>query len=133
MAELEFQGFDEFGKALNETMLNLTQKRKLIAKSLRAGGQILSEEQKVSAPDDPETADSRIRENLGVSVVDQTATGAEARIGSKKWGWIARFADIGTMHQPGTGWMRKAYDRRIEEAATKVEDVMGAGIEESYR
>lgn len=133
MPELEFRGFDEFGKALNETVLNLTQKRKLIAKSLRAGGEILSAEQKASAPDDPETGGSRIRDNLGISVIDQTATSGEARVGSKKYGFIARFADTGTMHQRGTGWMRKAYDRKIEEAAAKVEDVMGDGIEDSYR
>lgn len=130
---MEMQGLDELVKALGETSLNLTQKRKLLAKSLRAGGEIVLEEQVPAAPDDPETAGSRVRDNLGISVIDQTATSAEGRIGSRKWGFVARFLERGTSHIRGTHWMGRAFDRIEEKAFERIGEVLGDGIEQSFK
>lgn len=130
MAEVE--GLQELLRALDNTSLNLGGKRKLIVKSLRAGGQPILEAQKAAAPDDPETAESRIEENLGISVVEQTSEGAELRVGTKKWGFIGRFAEHGTMNQPRRAWMGPSFDNTEEQAVEIIAKVLGDGIEDAF-
>lgn len=129
---VELHGLNELMMALDETVLNLSQKRKLIAKSLREGSKPQLSEQERNAPDDLETSGSRIRDNLGISVTEQTATHGEARIGSKKWGFAGRFAEHGTIHQPGHPWMGPAFDAQVEESIRIIGDVLGDGIEDSF-
>jgi HK97 gp10 family phage protein len=133
MAEIEVKGLDEFAKALNETTLNLTQKRKLLAKGLRKASEPILEAQKDRAPDDLMTDGSRIEDNLGINVIDQTGTSAESRIGSKKWGFVGRFAELGTSNQSATPWMGPAYDATIDESVAIFGEVLGKGIEDSYK
>lgn len=129
----EVQGLDQFVKALGETSLNLTQKRKLIEKSLRKGAVPVKAEQQRLAPDDPETVGSRIRDNIGISVVDQTATSGEGRIGPTKHIRISLFSELGTTHQTGKPFVGPSLTNKEEVAVKIIGDVMGDGIEEAYR
>lgn len=126
-------GLDDFVKALDATTLNLTQRRKLIAKGLRKAGEFVAEEQRRRAPDDPATAGSRIASNIGVSVTDQSATSGEARAGMKKWGFVARFLEHGTSDITARPWMGPAFDDTQEEAVEIFGGVVGDGIEDAYR
>lgn len=126
-------GMEELMRALANVPANLSTKKNIVAKSLRAAGQPILEEQKTSAPDDPDTAESRIEENLGIAVIDQTAISAEARVGSKKWGFVGRFAEHGTSHQTATPWMGPAFDRREQEALSILSKTLAEGIEDAYR
>lgn len=131
--EVKVVGMDDLLKSLANIPANLSAKKNIIARSLRAAGQPILEEQKALAPDDPDTADSRIEENLGIAVIDQTAISAEARIGSKKWGFVGRFAEHGTSHQTATPWMGPAFDRREQEALSILSKTLAEGIEDAYR
>lgn len=130
MADVE--GIQELINALGNTSLNLYERRRLLVNSLRAGGAPVLEKEIQNAPDDPETAGSRIEDNLGISVVEQTSDGAEVRVGTRKWGFIGRFAEHGTSNQPRRPWMGPAFDETEEQALEIIADKLLAGIEASY-
>jgi HK97 gp10 family phage protein len=120
------EGFDEFFKALDETTLNLGEKRKLIAKSLREAGELVAEEYRMRIP----VLTGRAKESVGVSVVGQTATGAEAQIGPRMF--YPKFEEFGTSRQTGHPTLGPSFDAKEDEALEKIAEILGDGIEESY-
>jgi HK97 gp10 family phage protein len=132
MAEFTVEGLQELIDTLQDIPASLGEKRQINARALRRGCAPLLEEQQHRAPDDPETGGSRIRDNLGISVVEQSASGAEGRVGSKKWGFVGRFAEWGTTDQTARPWMGPAYDARVEEAIDLIGKELGDGIEEAW-
>jgi HK97 gp10 family phage protein len=127
VAAPDVEGFDELFNALEETKINLTQKRKLLAKGLRGAGKIVEDEgrRRISV------LTGRARESMSTAVVGQTATGAEAQIGPKMF--YPKFPEYGTSHQPGRPWLGPAYDSKVDEAVDKFGEIVGDGIEEAFR
>ena len=107
----------------------LVLQRRLIVKSLREGSEPIAEEARRLAPDDPETAGSRIEENIRTTVSDQTASSAIAYTGPTKRGFMGQFAELGTAHQMATPFLGPAYDHNEEKAYGIIAEVLGDGIE----
>lgn len=126
MADLE--GFDELLKALDEMPAALGQKRKLIVKSLRKAAAPVRDKGESNAPE----LTGRLKDNIGISVVDQTATGAEARIGPTEPGFYGLFEEIGTAHQLAQPWLGPAFDETVEQAVKILSDELGKGIEDAF-
>jgi HK97 gp10 family phage protein len=112
--------------------LPLVLRRILIARSLREAAQPIAARMRETAPDDPETPGSRIRESIGISVTNRTAEGATAEIGPSKHGFPAIFAELGTPHQPARPFIQPAFDQTQEHAYELLSEVLGEGIEEEF-
>lgn len=124
MADIE--GLHELLDALEETSINLVDRRKLIAKALRAAGKLVSAEAQRRIPVDTGAA----RASMSVSVIEQTAQGAEAQIGPKLF--YVKFAEFGTSRQTARPWLGPAYDATEDDAFEKIAEILGDGIEESF-
>lgn len=124
MADVE--GLDDLFKAMDEMELNLGSRRKLIAKGLRAGGQLVADEYKNRIP----VLTGKAKESTGVSVVGQTATGAEAQIGPGMF--YPKFGELGTSQQTASPRLGPSFDAKEEEAVDKIEEVIGEGLEEIF-
>lgn len=121
-------GLDELLDALDETALNLTEKRKAIASALRKGGKVIQKRAEQTAP----VKKGQLRVRLGVAVKDQTASGAHARIGVRDIGFYGKFAEYGTAHQPKTPWLGPAFEQSQEEAVEVVGETLGDEIEDAF-
>jgi len=130
MADEIVEGLQDLLKSMDG--LPLVLQKKLIAKSLRKAAEPIRERAAELAPDDPETPGSRIRDNMSISVTEQTATGAVAKIGPSKAGYPGIYAELGTAHQTATPFLRPAYDEKEEEAFDILADTLGDGIEEAF-
>jgi len=133
MSDEAVQGLSALVDNLNSLPLALGTQKNIIVRALRAGSQPCLELATANAPNDPDTDGSRIADNMGVVVSDQTATGAVARIGPKKWNYIGRFAEFGTKHQPAEPWLRPAFDATLDQAVQIIGDVVGTEIEKEMK
>lgn len=126
MAELK--GMDELLRVL-ENVATLVERKTGIARALRAGGKVAAERMRQLAPDDPDTAGSRVKDSIKVEVAEQSATGAIAYVGPDTKGFVAIFAELGTIHQPARPFIRPAGDEKEDEVARAVGEVLAAEIE----
>lgn len=128
--EIVITGLQELLKSMDG--LDLSKQKTLIVRSLRKAGGPVQERIRALAPDDPETPGSRIAENVGISVVDQTATGAIAQIGPTKRGFAGIFAEEGTVHQSAKPFIEPAFDETQDEAYSVLSETLGDFIEKEW-
>lgn len=126
MAGLE--GFDELIETLQEMQIPLGDKRKLIANSLRKGAQPILDQARSNAP----FVTGHLLSSVAIEVIDQSAEGAEARVGVKDPGFYGRFDERGTAHQPARPWLGPAFDDREDEAYEIIAETLGDGIEDIW-
>lgn len=112
--------------------LKYSYQRKLIAGALRKGAKLIADLAKRLAPNDPATAGNRIADNIAVSVVDQSATGARAQIGPTRKGFMGIFAEKGTVKQKATPFLEPAFDQKIEDAWRAISTEIADGIESEF-
>lgn len=112
--------------------LPLVLQKNLIVRSLRKAAKPIADRMQATAPDDPETPGSRVREAISVTVTDQTATGAIAKVGPTRRGFPAIFAELGTIHQPARAFIGPAFDHTIEDAYKQLGEELGDGIEREF-
>jgi HK97 gp10 family phage protein len=124
----EVIGLDDLLKQLND-VASLVASKKIIVKALREGAEPIRERAEQLAPDDPTTPGSRIKESMMVSVVEQTGTGAIAKIGPSRKGFVGSFQEFGTMHHSAQPFLRPAFDEKKDEAVKIMSDVLAEGIE----
>ena len=109
----------------------------LIARALREGAEPIRAQAANMAPDDPETSESRIRDNMKTIVVAQTATEALARIGpvsrdsDLRVSEAALAAEYGTVHESARPFLRPAFDERVKEASQIIAEVLGDEIDKA--
>lgn len=120
------EGLQDLLNALDETSLNLGSKKKLIVKALREGAKPIE----VEARQRLRKRSGAAAKSVSTSVIDQTATGAEAHTGPRRF--YPKFSEYGTIHQPADPRLGPAYDNKEEEAVDIISKVLGDGIEESY-
>jgi len=130
MADETVDGLQDLLKSMDG--LPLVLQKKLIAKSLRKAAEPIRARAAELAPDDPETPGSRIEESMSISVTEQTATGAIAKIGPSKAGFPGIMAELGTAHETARPFLRPAFDEKEDEAFEILADVLGDGIEEAF-
>jgi len=106
--------------------------KNLIVRALRKAGKPIAERAAMLAPDDPATPGSRIAKAMGVMVTDQTATGAIAKIGPSKHGFMGIFAEEGTATQKASPFLNPAFDQTQDEAYEILGDELGSSIEAEW-
>lgn len=125
---MEIRGFDELLHAMQESELTLVSRRRLIVKSLRAGGKVIEAEAKANAP----VLTGELHSKISTSVIGQTAEGAEAHVGPTNKAYYGIFSEYGTSRQPETPWLGPSFDRKEQEAVETVAQVLGDGLEEAF-
>lgn len=129
MAE-DLQGLQDLLKSMDG--LTLLQRKRIIARSLRKAAEPIKERAAALAPNDPDTPGSRISESMSITVSDQTATGAVAKVGPTKHGFPGIMAEVGTVHQPSRPWLSKAFDETIDTAYETLASDLGDAIEKEF-
>lgn len=115
-----------------ERVNTLVAQKKAVARALRKAMAPTKETAARLAPDDPETSTSRIRENVKISVVEQTATGAMARTGPEGSGFVGKFAELGTSRQMRRPWLGPAFEQTKERDIGILRAEMEAEIEKAF-
>lgn len=131
MADITIIGLDDFLKDLEE--LPKAIQKKLVARALREASAPIRERMAETAPDDPTTPGSQIRENIGINVTEQTADHALAYIGPTRQGFVGGFAELGTAHQTATPFIGPAFDEMVDDAVKIIAEVLGEGIEKEMK
>jgi len=128
----DIQGMDELLRGLADVD-SLVKQKNIIARTLRKAAEPIRARAEELAPDDPTTPGSRIKENMMVTVSDQTAEGAVAKIGPSRKGFFGQFAEFGTAHQPAEPFLRPAFDEKLEEATGIIREELRDQIERAAR
>lgn len=120
-------GLDELLKKMDN--LPLVLQKTLIVRSLRKGAEPIRARAEELAPDDPTTPGSRIKEGMMVTVTDQTADGAIAKIGPSRKAFFGQFEEYGTSRQAAEPFLRPAFDEQQDEAIRVLGEDLAEGIE----
>jgi HK97 gp10 family phage protein len=110
---------------LNSLPLKLGVQKNIIARSLRKGGEIMRQRMSEIAPRDT----GKYAENFIVTVADQTATGARAKIGASRAAWRGNFNEFGTKHQKAEPTLRPAFDQTKEDVLRAIGEELAVQIE----
>jgi len=114
---------DKFVDRLRE--MSYTARTTVLTKAVREGGKLIQEEVEHLAP----RARGKLRANIGLSVVQPTATQAVARIGPARSAFYGKFPDIGTKWQDPHPYVRRAFDARLDEAFAVSLYILVKGLE----
>lgn len=126
MADIE--GLDELLSKL-DGLDSLVKSKNAIARSLRAGAEPIRARAEELAPYET----GRLKESMMITVGDQTATGAIAKIGPSRKGFYGTFDEFGTSHMAAHPFLKPAYDEKIDEATRIVGETLAAEIEKAVR
>lgn len=161
MPDEDIQGLTGLLTKLGNFESLVTQKT-IVARSVRAGCDVILARMRERAPDDPDSPGTHLRDSLMRSVQEQTATEAIGRVGpSSKTGWYAKWIEFGaTGHaltavhaqvmvnrdtgviigtkadHPGVKakpFIRPAWDETINEAQRVMGETLAREIEEEGR
>jgi HK97 gp10 family phage protein len=131
MAEVRIRGLEGLLRRMESLPLKL--QKNIIARALRKGSVPIKEDAAQRAPDDPETAGSRISESMMTVVADQTAKGAIAKTGPSQKGFFGKFAERGTRHQRKDPFLQPAFDAKRSVALDEVARVLADEIEKGLK
>jgi HK97 gp10 family phage protein len=127
----EIHGLDGLLRRMSALPFKL--QKNIIARALRKGAQPVKEDAARRAPDDPDTAGSQIAENMMVTVAEQRADGATAKIGPSQKGFVGKFAERGTRHQRKTPFLAPAFEQKQDAAIEEVGKVLAHEIEKALK
>lgn len=131
MANERVQGLQHLLDKMEGLKLNM--QKTLIVRALRKACAPIKEAAEEAAPDDPNTAGSRIRDNIIIVVSEQTAHGSIAKIGPARRGFMGRFHEHGTKFMARRPWLEPAFDRAKPEALRILGQTLAEGIETELR
>ena len=129
----DIHGLSQLVNNLNDLPLALGTQKNLIVRALRAGAEPIRARAAEMAPDDPTTPWSRIKENMMITVSDQTANGAVAKIGPSRKGFVGQFSEWGTSRQSAKPFLKPAYDEKLDEAVRIIGETLADGIEKEMK
>lgn len=120
------EGMDHLLKKLGE-LPSLVQRRRILARSLRNGPLLIAQEAERRAPVDT----GRLARNMVVTVTDQTASEAIAKIGPARSAFYGIFSELGTVKMAQQEFLGPAYNAKIDEAVAVIGFDLGKMIEEA--
>src|SRR3990167_5019859 len=120
MANVE--GLDELLKSMDSLALSV--QKNLIVRALRKGAEPIRARAEELAPRD----EGQLAESMMITVSDQTATGATAKIGPSRTGFYGHIPEFGLANNPAQPFLRPAADEKMDEAVRLVGETLEAGI-----
>ena len=136
MAEFDITGMTELLDKLQELPLSLGEKKRIIARSLRAAAEPIQVRASELAPFDALHDDGlHLKDNIIISVTDQNAEGATVKVGPAAKGkggkfYYGAFNEWGSIHNTPKPFMRPAFDQKVEEVIGLISDSLREAIEE---
>ncbi len=140
----EIRGLSALVDNLNTMPLKLGTQKNIIVRALRAGAEPIENRASQLAPvyEGPIKIQKRhgktftlvpgkLKQGMTTTVVDQTATGAVARIGPVKGAFYGSFDEFGDSRQPARPFLRPAFDEKLHEAVAIIGYVVGSEIEKA--
>lgn len=123
MADETIQGLQDLLKKMDD--LPLVLKKTLIVRALRKGAEPIRAEAERRAPWDT----GGLAESMMITVSDQTAEGAIAKIGPSRKEFHGGFNEFGTAHMAAQPFLRPAFDEMQAEALRILGEDLAEGIE----
>lgn len=120
------EGMDALLKSMSDLPLAL--QKTLIVRALRKGAEPIRARAEELAPRD----EGQLQESMTITVTDQTADGAIAKIGPSRKGFYGHIVEFGKANNPAQPFLRPAADERTEEAARLCGEILGEGIEKEF-
>ncbi len=114
---------DKFVDRLHE--MSYLARTTVLTKAVREGGKLIQEEIEHLAPH----GTGKLRANIGLSVVQPTATQAVARIGPARSAFYGKFPEIGTKFIHPHTYIIPAFERKLDEAFAVSLYILLQGIE----
>ncbi len=124
-ADEPIQGLSELIDNLNTLPLKLGVQKNIIARSLRKGGEVMRARMEETAPRDT----GEYAEHFMVTIAEQTAEGATAKIGASREAWRGNFNEFGTVNIPPQPTLRPAFDEKLQDTLSAIGMEMAAQIE----
>jgi HK97 gp10 family phage protein len=131
MADVE--GLDDLLKKMDG--LKLSMQKTLIVRALRKGSEPVKVRGAERAPDDPDTSGNRIADNMMITISEQTADGAIAKIGPsyRDGAWVGKFSERGTARERRRPWLGPAFEETKDEAVKLIGENLAEGIEKELK
>ena len=124
----EVHGLDELMKKLDQ-LPSLVSAKNAIARALRKGAEPIRVRAEELAPRD----EDQLAESMMITVTEQSATGAIAKIGPSRKGFHGHFQEFGTADHAAQPFLRPAFDEQQEEALRIVGENLAAEIERAMK
>lgn len=123
--QVTIQGLDELLRKLSN-IESLVEQKKIVARSVRAGAEIVQAAAKAAAP---RGKTGNLAESISISVTEQTASHAFGLIGPSRRGFYGLFLELGTAHIVARPFLQPAFDSVADEAYQAIADVLRDEIE----
>ncbi len=123
----DIQGLDELLKKLDA--LPYAVSKLVVARALRKGAEPIRAEAEREAP----FLSGRLQQEEVITVGEQTATEAIAKIGPSKKAFYGLFQELGTAHQTPQKFLEPAFEAKVSEATQLIGEELAAGIEKAMR
>ncbi len=104
-------------------------KKNIIVRSLRKGGEVIRVRAEQLAP----VLTGNLKESMMVTVSDQTADSAVAKIGPSRKGFYGQFPEFGTINQSADPFLRPAFDSQREQAVKVIGEELARQIERELK
>lgn len=131
-------GFQDLLDRLGDVESLVAQKL-AIARSLKAGGELIRDRAQELAPllkEDEEGGNQakrgQLKESMIVTITDQTATEAIAKIGPSRKGFFGFIPEFGLANNPAQPFLRPAWDEKVDEAVAVIGYTLGNEIEKAF-
>ena len=112
-----------------EGLDSLVKRKNAIVRALRAGAEPIRARAGELAP----FRTGRLKESMMITVSDQTATGAIAKIGPSREAPYGSPNEFGTAHMAAHPFLKPAYDEKVGEATRIIGERLAAEIEKAMR
>lgn len=120
-------GLDELLASMEA--LPYSMQKNIIVRALRKGAEPIRERAEELAP----FLTGTLKESMMITVSDQTADGATAKIGPSRKGFYGQFEEFGTARQRAEPFLRPAFDEKVKEAMQLAGEELASQIERSFR
>ena len=123
----DIHGLQELLKSMDELPLSL--QKTLIVRALRKGAEPIRARAEELAPIDT----GKLKELMMITIADQSASSATAKIGPARKTFYGGFQEFGTIYDKAQPFLRPAFDEQQEEALRLIGEDLAAGIEREMK
>lgn len=124
MPEAAVEGIDELFEKLDDLDLPYSKEKAVLAASVRKGSEVIREEGSRRAPQ----RTGKLRAQMIVSVVEQTASHVVGRIGPSRKAFYGIFQETGTAHMHAQAFLGPAFEAKIVEAVRVMGETLNQKI-----
>ncbi len=131
MSEFVVQGLDGLLRRMED--LPYRMQKVIIVRALRKGAEPIRVRAQELAPTDPDHAEHPLKEGMMITVSDQSADGATAKIGPERKAFYGGQQEFGNIHHGAQPFLRPAFDEKLQAALDGVGGILAEEIEKALK